>query len=171
MLRIACVLSTLLFLSLGQPARAQYDPEWCLGPEGDQFSVTVEDSAFTMFHQGAEYNCCPDSIELQVSIDGDLISLREVEHLESGGCACMCCFNLSATVGGLAPGTYRLEILWLEYGHGWHTWPTELTIPDAGQSGAMRLMDRYLSDCLGQGPTPADSPTWGRIKKLFVIRD
>jgi hypothetical protein len=169
MLRIACVLSALLLLSLGQPARAQYDPGWCLGPEGDQFSVTVEDSAFTVFHQGARYNCCPDSIEFQVSIDGDLISLREVEHLESGGCACSCCFNLSATVGGLAPGVYRLWVYWYEYG--WTHWEGEVTIPDAGQSGEMSLMDRYLSACLEQGPTPADSPTWGRIKKLFVIRD
>jgi len=168
MIRMASALAVFALLVATGFASAVDDSEWCYGPEGDQFSIEVADSAFTLFHDGAGYNCCPDSIEFQVSCHDSLISILEVEQFgEYGGCACMCCYNLSVEVDGLAPRVYRVEVTWDDWPEGF--WTTDVVIPDVDQSGLLKLANNYRSPCLKSNPddTAVDGSTWSRLKALF----
>jgi hypothetical protein len=166
LLRRAAALAVLALLVVAGPARTEDDPEWCHGPEGNQFSIEVADSAFTLFHDGAAYNCCPGPIEFHVSCQEDLITILEYEHDIEGGCACMCCYNLSVRVDGLAPGPYEVRAIW---GHGpLHMWTTDILIPDVDQSGLLKLGNTFMSPCLKSNPdTAVEASTWSRLKALF----
>jgi hypothetical protein len=157
-------------LLAGASSGASADPDWCYGPEGDQFSVTLADSTISVLHHGARYNCSQDSIEVRVELDGTHIVIHEYEIPPGGYVMCMCCYDLSATVRGLAPGAYLIEAYWREEPTSdWSVWTQEVLLPDAGQSGTNPLVNTHASDCLDEGGTPVDEAagTWSAIKALF----
>ena len=54
-------------------------------------------------------NCCPDDLELQMTVEGNLITIREIEHTTMP-CHCICEYPVTATLGPFEPGTYTLEV-------------------------------------------------------------
>jgi hypothetical protein len=158
-------------VSLAIASVAVADSEWCFGSAGDRFAVTVADSSITVSHIGAGYNCAQDSIEVQVSVDLDRISIHEYEHPPGGYVMCMCCYVLSATVERLTPGAYRVEYAWREWPHAdWSVWDGEVVIPGARQDGIEPVVRTSVSSCLGTDPgddTPEATTTWSSIKALF----
>ncbi|MBN2448654.1 MAG: hypothetical protein JXO22_18150, partial [Phycisphaerae bacterium] len=80
----------------------------------DEFSFTVADGVLHSLHANAYYNCCPDGFPVTMSLAGDLLQLIEVEILVEP-CWCLCCYDIEATVVGLAPGTYTVEYYWFDY--------------------------------------------------------
>jgi len=73
-----------------------------------RFSVTVQGS-YIHFEDMMVANCCPDELELQMTVDANLITIYEIEYL-SYPCTCICDYPVTATLGPFEPGTYTLEV-------------------------------------------------------------
>ena len=80
------------------------------GPDKDglRFSVTVEGN-YILFEDMIFANCCPDELLLEMTVEGDLITVYEIEHT-SVGCYCICDFPITATLGPFDAGTYTIEV-------------------------------------------------------------
>jgi predicted outer membrane repeat protein len=81
--------------------------------EQTRFTVTVE-GAYVHFEDMMVANCCPDKLELEMTVDDNLITIREIETTTSP-CRCICEFPVTATLGPFEPGTYTLEV-YQDYG-------------------------------------------------------
>jgi hypothetical protein len=90
-------------------AKDQYP--WC---GDDRIGLSVEGSILNIIHMNATYNCCPEAIEVSLSVEGNLLSLTEREVL-ANPCDCLCCYNVESTVVGLSPGSYIVEYCWEDY--------------------------------------------------------
>ena len=76
--------------------------------------ITVEGRTIHIVHRNATYNCCPDDIEVTLTVEGNLLRLTETEILIIP-CDCLCCYDVESTVGDLMPGTYVAEYCWYDY--------------------------------------------------------
>jgi len=88
------------------------DDEPCT--EDDQFELAVEPGTLHVLHQNATYNCCPDDLEVSLSVEGTLLWLTEEEIL-TNPCYCICCYEVESTVAGLGPGEYTVNYCWHDY--------------------------------------------------------
>jgi hypothetical protein len=61
-------------------------------------------------HVNAGFNCCPDEILADISIEGNVITIEEDESLESGGCDCLCLFDVDYRIDNLPPGEYTIRV-------------------------------------------------------------
>ncbi len=77
-------------------------------PDLTRFKVTVEGS-YIHFEDMMYANCCPDELELEMTVEDNLITIYEIEYT-SEGCRCMCSFPITATLGPFEPGIYTLEV-------------------------------------------------------------
>jgi hypothetical protein len=150
------------------PAWAQV--EWC----DDYLYSSVQQGALTLFHNGSEYNCCPERFDYEVDVHGGQITVTETEILEMP-CDCICCYDLSVKIEDLVPGAYTVVFRWYDYGdYQWEEWLLEVIVPDEGQTGDPQVTDLWRSDCYWE-PTavPEDDPplhevgSWGAIKALY----
>lgn len=62
-------------------------------------------------HINAGFNCCPDELAAVISVEGNVITIEEVEYLYSGGCYCLCLFDLGYEIAGLLPGEYTVRVI------------------------------------------------------------
>jgi hypothetical protein len=76
--------------------------------DGTRFTVTVE-GRYIHFEDMMVANCCPDKLELQMTVEGNLITINEVEYLTMP-CHCICNYPVTATLGPFEPGTYTFEV-------------------------------------------------------------
>lgn len=76
--------------------------------EQTRFSVTVE-GQYIHFEDTMVANCCPDELGLEMTVEGELITIYETE-LTTMPCRCICDYPVSATLGPFQPGTYTLEV-------------------------------------------------------------
>lgn len=70
-------------------------------------------------HVNAGFNCCPDEILGEIAVMGNTITITENESLEpSGGCDCLCLFDVDYQISDLPPGEYTITVdqLYLEEG-------------------------------------------------------
>ncbi|MBA7600379.1 hypothetical protein ES703_07429 [subsurface metagenome] len=96
------------------------------GQSGEtRFTVTVQ-GRYILFEDMMVANCCPDELELQMTVDGNLITIYEIEYL-SYPCLCICDNPVTATLGPFEPGTYTLEVYQKE-GYGGFIGSTTVTI-------------------------------------------
>ena len=77
-------------------------------PDTTRFKVTVE-GLYIHFEDMMYANCCPDDLELEMTVEDNLITIYEIEYT-SEGCRCMCSFPINATLGPFEPGIYSLEV-------------------------------------------------------------
>ena len=75
-------------------------------------------SVLLLKHVNAGFNCCPDEILADITIEDNVITIDEDESLESGGCYCLCLFDVDYQISNLPPGEYTIRIngLYLEEG-------------------------------------------------------
>jgi hypothetical protein len=86
----------------------------------------------SVYRANAGFNCCPERLYVNVSQDGNTITVTEQEILEFGyGCACLCLFDLEFLIANLPPGQYDLVIEEL-YAEG-ITIPLDLTSATSGE--------------------------------------
>lgn len=83
-------------------------------PGDDEIELTVQANTLHVVHRNATYNCCPDDIVISLLVQGNLLRLTEEEILTIP-CFCLCCYEVEATVVGLASGTYTVEFCWDDY--------------------------------------------------------
>lgn len=63
-------------------------------------------------HINAGFNCCPDEIVVNAYVDTGAVFIEEQEYFGvSGGCSCLCLFDLEFTVTNVYPGTYVIHVL------------------------------------------------------------
>ncbi len=72
------------------------------------FTITVQ-GQYIHFEDIMVANCCPDKLEIETIIDGNHITINEIETTTSG-CRCTCDFPVTATLGPLDDGTYTIEV-------------------------------------------------------------
>ncbi|MHC4574096.1 MAG: hypothetical protein ACYS76_08185 [Planctomycetota bacterium] len=76
--------------------------------ESTRFTVTVE-GQYIHFEDMMVANCCPDELGLEMTVEGNIITVYETEYTP-GGCWCICDYPVTATLGPFEPGTYTLEV-------------------------------------------------------------
>ena len=75
----------------------------------DELIATVEHGKVSFIHSGALFNCCIDSISLEMETRGNVIRVVETENTDAP-CFCVCEYMIYGEVLDLEPGTYTLEI-------------------------------------------------------------
>jgi len=93
--------------------------------QAENVNWVYDDGALTVNHIDAFYNCGAeiDGFIVQFHQTGDTLRLFELNMMRMG-MYCMCYYDLSATISGLPPGAYFLEI-WGQDGF-WFQAPVEL---------------------------------------------
>jgi hypothetical protein len=76
--------------------------------EGLRFTVWVEGN-YIYFEDMIHANCCPDEIALEMVVDGNVITIREIERLTMP-CTCTCDWPVSARLGPFEDGCYLVEV-------------------------------------------------------------
>jgi len=61
-------------------------------------------------HLNAGFNCCPDEILADITIENNIITIGEDESLESGGCDCLCLFDVHYQISNLPSGEYTIRV-------------------------------------------------------------
>jgi hypothetical protein len=61
-------------------------------------------------HINAGFNCCPDELLADISVEGNVITIEERESL-SNPCHCLCLFDLDLRIINLEPGEYVISVI------------------------------------------------------------
>ncbi len=62
-------------------------------------------------HVNDLFNCCPDYLYANITIDNNYIYIEEWEAIgPSGGCDCICLYELEYEIVNLPPGEYTVEV-------------------------------------------------------------
>ena len=78
--------------------------------EPTRFTVTVE-GQYVLFEDMMRANCCPEELDVQMTLEADLITIYEIERFFTQvPCPCLCDFPITATLGPFEPGTYTLDV-------------------------------------------------------------
>lgn len=132
----------------------------------EEIAVETTDGTITMTHYEARFNCCA-WLSVEVEQEGFTIDFLEREMFAAGPCYCLCCFGAEASISGLAPGEYHVNI-WKLYNNGDDTWVHELVgewiVPVSGTSEAS-VSTVYLP-CVEAIISDPDV-SWGLIKALY----
>ena len=76
----------------------------------DQLQATVgADGKVSFTHTGALFNCCMDSVTLEIEVLGSVIRVVEVEQCPNP-CFCTCEYTIYGEIVNLDPGSYTIEI-------------------------------------------------------------
>lgn len=60
-------------------------------------------------HLNAGFNCCPDRLFIESSLDEEVITI--VEHEASALCDCNCLYDLEIELQGIEAKTYRIQVI------------------------------------------------------------
>ena len=67
-------------------------------------------SVLQIIHVNEGLNCCP-VIVADIWVDGDTITIEEIDSLYLGGCYCLCLFDVDYEIVNLEPGEYRVKVI------------------------------------------------------------
>jgi hypothetical protein len=87
-------------------------------------------------HVNSGFNCCPDEILGEITLVGNIITITENESLEpSGGCDCLCLFDVDYQISDLPPGEYTITVdqLYLQPGAEILEFTVDLTSTSSGE--------------------------------------
>ena len=80
------------------------------GEAASGLTATVRDDGTVSFvHNGAVFNCCMDSVGLEMYSWGSILRVLEREHCAEP-CRCTCEYSVHGELGDLEPGYYTLEV-------------------------------------------------------------
>jgi hypothetical protein len=160
MKRSLAVLAVLLALVPLSSSRAQDCQE--------EVALETSPGTLSMYHHEAMFNCCA-WLDVQVEAVPGSVEFTEWEQFEIGPCYCLCCFDASATVGGLEAGEYVTRV-WKALNNGDGTWNFVLAAEDTlvieGESPPS-LVTSYLPWVETVTPEDSDGRSWGTIKALY----
>ncbi|SLM29162.1 exported hypothetical protein [Desulfamplus magnetovallimortis] len=69
---------------------------------------TYNDNTLYLKHVNAAFNCCPEELSANITIDGSDINITENEI--DGLCDCLCLYDMDYRINGLLPGEYNIHI-------------------------------------------------------------
>jgi hypothetical protein len=87
-------------VDLASSAVVEFDPT--------RFTVTVK-GRYIYFEDIMRANCCPEELDVQMTLEDNLITIYEIEHTPMP-CPCLCDFPITATFGPFEPGIYILAV-------------------------------------------------------------
>lgn len=87
---------------LGTPP--YHDTLDCLEWEYDGVSV------LQIKHVNEGLNCCP-VIVAEITVEGNVITIEELDSLDNGGCYCLCLFDVDYEIVNLAPDEYFITVV------------------------------------------------------------
>ncbi len=61
-------------------------------------------------HINSLFNCCPDDLTAEITVEGESIVIIEREDLTSGGCDCTCYYDVDMKITGIIPGIYAVSV-------------------------------------------------------------
>lgn len=68
-------------------------------------------STLLLTHLNDLFNCCPESLLADIDIENNIITITETETFdESGGCDCLCLYNLSYELVNIQPVEYTIRV-------------------------------------------------------------
>ena len=76
----------------------------------DQLEAVVTGGKVTFTHSGATYNCCLDSIGLDIEHEGLLFRVLETEYAPNP-CYCICDYIIYGEIVDLTAGDYTIEVI------------------------------------------------------------
>jgi len=65
-------------------------------------------------HHDAAHNCCPADIVINLTMNGDVLFMDEVQ-VPPVVCTCNCCYDVEATGIDLPPGMNAVQYYWDNY--------------------------------------------------------
>ena len=74
-----------------------------------QYSFDEANNQLTLTHINAGFNCCPDSIYVHTSLNGDTIIIEEYEI--DGLCDCNCLYDLEIELDGVETKKYQIKFI------------------------------------------------------------
>jgi hypothetical protein len=96
--------------------------------EPTRFTVTVE-GQYILFEDMMRANCCPEELDVQMTLEADLITIYEIERFFTRPpCPCICDYPITATFGPFELGTYIFAV----YQDGYLVGTTTVTIAPPG---------------------------------------
>jgi hypothetical protein len=75
----------------------------------DKLLATVSGSTVSFVHSGAVFNCCLDSLDLEMYFWGGILRVLELPYCDQP-CDCTCDYTVHGEIDELDPGFYTLEI-------------------------------------------------------------
>jgi parallel beta-helix repeat protein/predicted outer membrane repeat protein len=79
-------------------------------PNETRFTVTIVGSNIH-FEDMMQANCCPEELDVQMTLEDNLITIYEIERFFTRiPCPCLCNYPITATFGPFEPGTYSLVV-------------------------------------------------------------
>ncbi|UCD95568.1 MAG: hypothetical protein JSU69_05825, partial [Candidatus Zixiibacteriota bacterium] len=68
------------------------------------------ESFLQLRHINGRFNCCPEELLADISVNENLITIRESERLDEG-CFCLCFYDLDYEIENLPPGEYTITVI------------------------------------------------------------
>ncbi len=119
--------------------------------EGEIIEVEQLGETVKISHIDAEYNCAA-RVKMTASLVGSQILVQEIIENPEEQVFCVCDYDLSVEVQGLAPGVYTVEVT---DGNGQVVGQTQVTV---GESPQVSISETIQSDCkaASDGPDASD---------------
>jgi hypothetical protein len=157
-MRRAVPLALIAVLTLTTLASAQFCEE--------AVEVTAGPGTIYVDHSNAEFNCCSWT-DVDVAHEGYSIVVTEYERFEEGPCFCFCCFEVSASVSGLDPGDYEVEVVkaYDNFDGSWTYEPLGVWFVTVGGESLPAVFTSYVP-CANVGAASGPA-SWGVIKALY----
>ncbi len=147
---VAAVVAVLLIASIGSAQEC----------DESVFFVT-HPGTIVLHHNQTLFNCCA-WIDFEIIQEGSSIEIWEHEEFLAAPCDCLCCFDVSVTIGGLTPGAYFVSI-WKTSDFGGTEFVGEWIVGVGGTSPPA-LTAAYLP-CAET--SIEEGASWGAIKALY----
>ncbi len=94
-------------------------------------------STLRLTHVNAGFNCCPAEILVDISIEGNVITITENETFDAGGpCACLCLFDVEMRIYHLRHGQYTIRVNELYVPEGDEPLEFIIDLPSAPDTGS-----------------------------------
>ena len=106
----------------GKPAGSLVEYRGCkeFGMDGGSYDIPDElncleydyDGAgfLQMTHINGRFNCCPEELLADISVNDSIITIVESERLDDG-CFCLCLYDLDYEIENLPPGYYTVKVI------------------------------------------------------------
>ncbi len=106
LLALSCGSATTFSYTVGPCQESAWSPDL-----KERVEIVARDSQIRI-EQDVGYVCCA-RIALDLERQGNL--LKVIETNEGEVCRCMCAYHVSARIGGLPPGRYRVQVWGIQY--------------------------------------------------------